>query len=63
MAELISLLVAVIIFAIVAYGLWWVCTKFAMPQPVIWIVGGILLIILLLYIARQAGVSGALLPK
>lgn len=56
--ELISLLIYVIIFAIVAYGLWWVCQKFAMPQPVVWICGGVLLIILLLFVANQVGVTG-----
>jgi hypothetical protein len=57
MNQLIQLLVYVIIFGIVAYGLWWVCAKFGLPQPVVWIVGGILLIILLLFIATQLGVG------
>ncbi len=62
--QLISLLIYVIVFAIIGYGLWWVCTKFGMPQPVLWIVGGILLIILLLFVANQLGVgaAGPLLP-
>ena len=58
MDQLIGLLVAVLIFAIVAYGLWWVCQKFAMPQPVLWICGGILLVFLLYYIAGQVGAGG-----
>ena len=57
--DLISLLVAVIVFAVVAYGVYWVCTKFGMPQPVLWLCGGILLIILLLFIAQRMGVSAS----
>ena len=55
--DIISLLVSLIIFAVVAYGAWWVCQKFAMPPPVLWLCGGILLVILLLYLARQFGVG------
>lgn len=58
MDQLIQLLIVVVIFAVIAYGLWWVCTKFALPQPVLWIVGAILLIFLLLFISRQLGVTG-----
>jgi hypothetical protein len=62
MEQLISLLVMVLIFALVAYGLWWVCVKFGLPQPVLWIVGVILLIFLLYFIAGQIGVGGQLFP-
>ena len=58
MNQLISLIIYVVIFAIIAYGLWWVCVKFGMPQPVLWIVGAILLIFLLIFIANQTGVGG-----
>lgn len=58
MDQLIQLLIVVVIFAVIAYGLWWVCTKFALPQPVLWIVGAILLIFLLLFISRQLGEGG-----
>lgn len=58
MGFLITLLIYIIIFAIVAYGLYWICQKFAMPQPVLWICGGILLIIILLFLANQLGVGG-----
>ncbi len=61
MDQLITLLIYVVIFGVVAYGLWWVCTKFGMPQPVLWIVGAILLIFLLLFIGRQAGLGGVTL--
>jgi hypothetical protein len=58
MGQLIQLVVVIIIFAIVAYGLKWVCTQFALPQPVLWICGALLLIILLYFIASQLGISG-----
>lgn len=58
MESLISLLVVIVIFAVAAYGLWWVCMKFALPQPVLWIVGVILLIFLLYFIAGQVGMGG-----
>lgn len=55
--SLISLLLYVLVFAIVAYGLWWVCTHFGMPAPVLWICGAILLIILLMFAANFAGLN------
>ena len=55
MEQLIQLIVYIVIFAVVGYGLWWVCTKFALPQPVLWICGAILLIIILLFLSRQLG--------
>jgi hypothetical protein len=55
---LISLVIYIVIFAIVAYGLYWVCTKFQLPQPVMWICGGLLIIVLLLFLAQQLGVTG-----
>lgn len=55
MDQLIQLLIYIVIFAVVGYGLWWVCAKFALPQPVLWICGAIPLIIILLFIARQLG--------
>lgn len=59
--DVISLLVSLIIFAVVAYGVWWVCVKFGMPPPVLWLAGGILLIIMLYYLARQFGVGGPMI--
>jgi hypothetical protein len=55
MEQLISLLITVIIFAVIAYGAWWVCSKFGAPQPVFWIVGLILLIFILYFLAGQTG--------
>lgn len=43
---MINLIVLIIIFACIAYGIWWVCHSFNMPQPVLWICGLILLLIL-----------------
>lgn len=57
MDSLIQLIVYVIVLAIAGYSLWWVCVKFGLPQPVLWICGGVLLIIILLFLARQLGVS------
>lgn len=59
MNALISLIIYIVIFACVAYGLWWVCQKFGLPQPVVWIVGAILLIILLIFTAQQLGMGGS----
>lgn len=45
-------------FCGVAYGMYWVVTKFGLPQPVLWICGAVLLIILLLFVAQMLGVGG-----
>jgi len=64
MDQLIQLIIYIIVFAVVGYGLWWVCVKFALPQPIVWIVGAILLIILLLFVSHQlvVGTGGRLFP-
>lgn len=51
MEALITLVVYVIAFAIVAYAGHWVCKTYELPAPVLWIFGGVLLIILLWFIA------------
>lgn len=53
MGQLISLLIVLIIFCIIAYGMYWVCVKFALPQPVMWICGAILLIMILIFLGNQ----------
>jgi phosphate starvation-inducible membrane PsiE len=58
MQQLIQLIIYVVIFAIVAYGLFWICQKFQLPQPVMWICGAILLIIVLIFVANQLGAGG-----
>lgn len=55
MDQLIQLIIYVVLFAIVGYGLWWVCVKFGLPQPVMWICGALLLIMILLFLGRQLG--------
>lgn len=62
MQQLIHLLIYIIIFAVVGYGLWWVCVKFSMPQPVLWIVGAILLIFILLFASGQVGGVSGFIP-
>lgn len=59
MESLISIIIAIVIFAAVAYGLHWVCISFALPQPVLWLCGAVLLIILLLWAAQLVGVGSA----
>jgi len=56
MPELIAILVWILIFAVVAFGLLWVCGKF-FPEfpPARWICGVVLLIILLAAISGQLG--------
>lgn len=63
MEQLIQLLIYLVVFAIVASGLYWVCVKFALPQPVLWICGAILLIIILVFVSGQLGGSGPILMR
>jgi len=58
MEQLIQLIIAVIVFCGVAYAMFWVVTKFGLPQPVLWICGAILLIILLLFVGQMFGLGG-----
>lgn len=58
--QLIQLLIYIVIFAVVGWGLWWVCTNFGLPAPVMWICGAILLIIILLFISGQLGAGGGI---
>ncbi len=55
MDQLIQFLIYLVIFCIVAAGLYWVCVKFQLPQPVMWLCGAILLIILLVFVAGRLG--------
>ena len=57
-AQVITLLVYVLIFAIGAYGLWWVCQKFQLPQPVLWICGVLFLIVILLALSGELTLPG-----
>ena len=62
-SQLITVVIWIIIFCIVAYGLKWVCSNFGLPQPVLWICGAILLIILLLFVAGELGQGPVLFPR
>ncbi len=63
MQLLINLLIWIIVFAIAAFGLSWVCDRFGLPQPVKWICGAILLIAILIFIAGQVGGGGVEFPR
>lgn len=52
MDSIIALIIAIVIFAVVAIGMKWVITEFQLPQPVMLICGAMLLIIILLAVAR-----------
>ena len=56
--QIIYLLIAILIFCIVAYGLNYVIVTFALPAPVKWVCGALLLVVLLLFLAHQLGVGG-----
>jgi len=57
--QIIQLAIYIAVFLGAVFLAVWLCDKFSMPQWVKWIVGGILLIILLLFIGGQFGGSGA----
>jgi hypothetical protein len=56
MTTLIALLIWIIVFAVLAFGLLWICNRF-FPEfpPARWICGAVLLIIVLVAIAQQFG--------
>ena len=60
MGQLISVLIFILVFAILAYALYWVCTHFfpSFP-PALWICGAILLIVLLYCAMNFFGTPGA----
>ncbi len=62
MQQLIGLWVWIVIFAIVAWGLYAICKKFELPQPVLWICGAVLLIIILIFVGGQVGTGGISFP-
>ena len=51
--NIVNLILTVLVFAVATYGLHWICIKFALPQPVLWICGVALLIVVLLYLSGQ----------
>jgi ABC-type transport system involved in cytochrome c biogenesis permease subunit len=58
MGQLIQLIIYIVVFAVVAYGLFWICQKFSLPQPIVWICGAILLIVVLIFMSQQLGLGG-----
>jgi hypothetical protein len=62
MDQLIGLLIAVLVFCCIAYGLWWICQRF-FPEfpPARWICGVILLIMLLAFFGHVSG-GGSIWP-
>lgn len=53
----ISLIIAVLVFAILVYGAFYICDKAGFPPPVRWIVGAVFLIVLLSWAANIAGLN------
>jgi hypothetical protein len=53
-----NLIVSIVIFAILACGIYYVCRYFELPKPVLWVSGVILLLVLLYYTARVFGGGG-----
>ena len=56
--QVILLIVYVLLFALVVWGLNYIIVTYALPTPVKWICGGLLLIVLLLFLANHLGVGG-----
>lgn len=57
---IIQIIIYIVVFCIVAYGMKWVCTNFGLPAPVLWICGALLLIVLLLFVSGEIGNGGGL---
>lgn len=51
----ITLILLVVVFACVVWGLAWACAHFKMPTPVLWLVGSIVIIILILFLLKLTG--------
>lgn len=46
---------ALVIFTVVGVGLWFICKKFELPAPALWICGAVLILILFGYLIDKAG--------
>jgi hypothetical protein len=55
MDALMQLMVALVIFSIVGVGLWFICKKFELPPPALWICGAVLILILFGYLIDKSG--------
>lgn len=49
MNVLIELIIILVVLAVVGYAAYWICQKFKLPDPVLWVVGAVLLIGLLIF--------------
>lgn len=58
MDQLIHFLISVLVFAMGATGLYFICVKFELPKWAYWICGGLLIIVALLFLATELGVAG-----
>jgi hypothetical protein len=57
MEQVIWLLVVALFIALAGYGMYYVCIKFALPKPVLWVCGVVLLIAILLFVGKLLGVN------
>ncbi len=48
----INLIIWVMLFAMAGWAMYATCKKFEMPQPVLWICGGLLLIAILIFLEQ-----------
>ncbi len=63
MDSLIQLVIYIVVFAIVTWGLLEICNRFGLPQPVKWVVGALLLIIALLFLSGKLGSGTHVFPR
>jgi hypothetical protein len=54
--DIIQLVIVIVLFACVVWGLDWAIVKYELPKPVRWVVGGLIVVILLLFLLRVTGV-------
>ena len=54
---MITLLLYIVLFAAAAYGLWWSCQHFSMPKPVWWLCGAFLIVVLFVFLLREANLT------
>lgn len=57
-AEAVHLILMILLFAIVVWGLQYACTAFHMPTPVFWICGALVIIIALYWLSNEVGLLG-----
>lgn len=60
---LIELIIVLVVLAVIGYAAYWICAKFKLPEPVLWIVGAVLLVGLLIFAARLLQGGGPVVLK